>query len=256
MRPPWLIIGSVAQYHWFPEARTPGDIDLLTPAKFDDNAVVDAKWHDVSQHIIDINRDPVFADPDTLYTLKVSHAHWNVHWKKTMFDIAFLSERCKFNRELYDKLIKVWAEIHGQKKVNLNKPVKEFFTDQVEREYDHDQLHTLVAFNSKPMHEFIRPDLAKAWCCEEMFNTLTYERRLETALEEIMATAIERFCLTPHSTKIEILHAVHGCYFKLVTSMSTGWFSRFLIFNQNKLLIERKEKWMSKIISALNKLSI
>lgn len=42
----WLIIGSTAMYHWFPDARKPKDLDLLTPAKITGNhgdiCVVDA----------------------------------------------------------------------------------------------------------------------------------------------------------------------------------------------------------------------
>ena len=92
----WLIIGSVATYHWFPDARKPGDIDLLTEATISGNnshiCVVDSQWHDAAQELIDASRDKVFLDADLLFTLKVSHAEWDVKWKKTMFDIQFLQQ--------------------------------------------------------------------------------------------------------------------------------------------------------------------
>ena len=159
----WLIIGSTAMYHWFPDGRKPNDIDILTKANIKSSSLkdcfIDTQWNEVSQLILDTNKDPVFLDPDLLYTLKLSHAQYDIKWKKTMSDIVFLEYHdCEVDKEIYDELVKVWKKIHCSKNVNLNQPVTEFFKDAVIRKYDHELLHELVKFNDKPMHEYIRKE--------------------------------------------------------------------------------------------------
>lgn len=255
----WRIIGSVAAYHWFPDARAPSDIDLLTPAKITGNlsttCVVDAQWHDAAQYMIDINKDPVFLDPDSLLTLKVSHAHWDVKWNKTMFDVQFFKMKgCQVNMELYHKLFKVWEVVHGKKRVNMSKSMDVFFNDAVTRKYDHEELHKLVAFYDAPMHEQLRPDHGTAWCDVKRFDALSQDDKARVALEEIMAVAIERFQLTAKSPNSVKRCAMSNAYKKLCTSMTTGWFARFLILNQRELLFTRRDEWIPILNSALRNL--
>lgn len=256
----WLIIGSTAMYHWFPDARKPVDIDLLTPATFKTSdsteCFVDAQWHAAAEEIIKVNTDPVFADPDILFTLKISHAHWDVKWNKTMYDIEFLKRKgAKLNYRLYHMLVEVWEGVHGKKHVNMNKSMDEFFKDAVQREYDHERLHELVAFHDRPMHERIRPDHGTAWCSQELFEQLTHDEQAQTALEEIMATAIERFRLKPTDLQSKKLASMNGAYLKLCTSMTKGWFARYLILNKHELLIQRKQEWLPVMNKALLELT-
>lgn len=256
----WLIIGSTAMYHWFPDSRLPKDLDLLTPAKISGNqsavCVVDSQWHELAEEIISINQDKVFADPNILYTLKVSHAHWDIHFDKTLFDIKFLQDKgCTLNLDLYHKLIPMWETIHGKKHVNLNMKNEEFFKDAVTRQYEHDFVHECVKFNDKPMHELIRPDLSKVWCSEAMFCALSEELKAQTALEEILAVAIERKKLTKDSGKIDRFKAVKYAHKQLCTSMTKGWFARYLIINHFDLLYVRKEQWRTQLTKALARLT-
>lgn len=256
----WLIIGSTAAYHWFPDARKPFDIDLLTPAKISTSdskeCFVDSQWHEVAEEIIKVNTDPVFADPDILFTLKVSHAHWNVKWDKTMYDIEFLKRKgAKLNYRLYHMLVKVWETVHGAKRVNMNQPMSEFFKDAVQREYDHERLHELVAFYDRPLHERLRTDHNTAWCSQELFDNMSDDDQFKTALEEMMATAIERSLLKAGCKRSDIMVAMSKAHFQLCTSMTKGWFARFLILNRHKLLSEYKEQWIPQINKALLVLS-
>ena len=255
----WLITGSVAAKHWFNDFRNPKDIDLLTPAsiKTSDSAecIVDAGWHSAAELIISKNKDKVFCEPNILYTLKVSHAEWDVHWEKTIFDVCFFKEKgCVLDEELYEALIPVWKEKHGKKKVNLNQTLDKFFTSYVDRTFDHEMLHELAAFNKRPMHEKFRPDLSKAWCSKEMFFALPLEQQYEAALEEIIVIAIERAKFTGPVSHISLLSATSHAYKKLVTTMCTGWFAKFLIMNRNELLKERKIKLLKKAEEVLKNL--
>lgn len=256
----WLIIGSVASAHWWEDSRKPADIDILTPAKIagadSQVCIVESQWHEAAQLIIDANVAHTFADPDTLYTLKVSHAEWNIKWEKTMFDIDFMQDRgCKLRMELYKELIKVWKQVHGAKRVNMARSMDAFFCDAVERKHDHEMLHELVAFKDRPMHERLRPNQSTAWCDEDLFNALDPQDQLLTALEEILAVSIERGRLTTGSKLSERLRAVHQAYFKLVTSMTTGWFARYLITHRRDLLHSMRPTWQPKLEQSLLKLT-
>lgn len=258
-KPKWLISGSVAAKHWFSDFRDPVDIDIITPVNIKSDTptecMVDASWNDASDLILSKNKDHVFVDPDTLFSIKVSHAGWDVKWEKTMFDIMFFKNKgCQLDDSIYKAMIPVWKKIHGEKHVNLNQPVSEFFTDHVVRKFDHEQLHELAAFNGRPMHSKIRPDQTSAWCSKEMFDALTEEEQYEAALEEMIVTAIERSGLDSPASKVEKIKAINMAYKKLVTSMTTGWFCKFLILNQVELLKTRRLKWNSKMDSILQEL--
>lgn len=256
----WLIIGSTATYHWFPDARPPKDLDLLTQAEITVRGVrscfVDAQWHAAAELVLTTNQDAVFADPDVLYTLKASHAHWPIKWDKTMHDLEFLRRKgCRLIEALYHPLVAVWRDVHGRSRVNLNQPVEAFFNDAVARRYDHERLHELVAFNGRPMHERIRPDLTRAWCSEALFNALTPDEQAQTALEEIIVTAIERSRLEQGARQSEKHVAMAAAHRRLCTSMTTGWFSRFLILNRHDLLSTRRPQWLPTMNTALSRLS-
>jgi hypothetical protein len=261
MNSPWLTIGSVAARHWIPEFRNPRDIDILTPGHVQlpydtDWAKVETQWHREGEFLISKSKDPVFADLDLLYSIKVSHAHWNVKWNKTISDIIGMKMHgAKLDLEVYDRLIPIWEEVHGKKRAYLNQSVEEFFDDNVKRIYDHEYLHELVAFNSYPMHERIRKDLSSVMCSEDLFNALSPEEQAETALEEILVTAIERKQLRQGCSSSLRALAMSDAHFLLCTSMTKGWFARYLIENKYELLYQRREKWKEKLRSVLKSLS-
>jgi hypothetical protein len=248
----WLIVGSTATKHWFPEARDPFDLDILSSTAISSPGVVDVQWHDEAEFLILNNKDKTFADPNTLFTMKVSHAHWDIKWDKTMFDIQFLKEHgCNLNFELYKRLFKVHQNIHGKKQVNLKQKVQDFFDDNVCRKYNHEFLHEIVSFGKKPFHEYLRDDKESVWCSEEKFNLLSYEDQIKGVLEEIMVTSIERFSLTADDSYSKIRSSLDKAHKLLVTSMTTGWFARFLILNKHELLFKGMQIWKPQINKAL-----
>lgn len=252
---PWLIIGSVATYHWFPDAREPKDLDILSETVVKQLPVLDTQWHEVANKIITLNKDPVFADPDVLYTLKVSHAQWNINWEKTVFDIIFLKEKgCKLLPELHAELVTGWESVHGKKSVKMNESVEEFFKSYVKRKFNHEKVHESVAYYGNPMHEKIRPNLDNVWCSSEMFFNLPKDMQYATGKEELLVTAIERFNLTSKSTKTQCLVALQKAYKLLCTSMTKGWFALFLIENYKQIFLDSKQELYVKITSAVESL--
>jgi hypothetical protein len=251
-----LIFGSCAVKHWFPDFREPkGDTDYITPEKLKSNREHEYHWVPSFQYILDYNNDLEYVDPNFLYTIKVSHAAWNVHWDKSMLDIRFLkSKGCALDKVLYSMLVEEWEIIHGKKKVNLNKPNEYFFNDAVNRKYDHDQLHEMFKFYDKPLHTKIRKDETKALPDRELFEQLNFEDQVKCALEEIYVIATERFII-PHN--IPKRHAKYKAMKQLVTTMTKGWFNLFLIVNFDFLLynVEDERHWMPNLKRILNELN-
>ena len=266
----YIIIGSVATKFWFDDFRTPiNDIDILYVGKVNPqmpsylrnefNALrVEYQTHSSAEYILSRKEHGLYMIPNELYTLKISHAHWNIKHTKTLYDIAFLkSKGCHLDMPMYNSLVKTWEEVHGSKKqVNLNKTMDEFFSDNVKRKYPHEYLHELTKYNDKPMHEYIRKDLGKVLCSEDLFNALQLEQQMECALEEMQVTAIERFNLTSSMPSSKLRSSIIEAHQLLCTSMTKGWFARFLIMNAPELLIERKEKCQRQLMTTLNLLEL
>lgn len=256
----WIIIGSTAACHWYPDWRQPKDLDLLTPAKISGNhsefCVVDAQWHDLADELIARSTHKVFADPLLLHTLKVSHAYWDIHWDKTMFDIHMFQQKgAGFDQELHDRLVTMWTSVHGAKKVNMAQTVDTFWNDAVLRRYDHEWLHRQVAFHGAPLHERVRPDLTSTWVSRELFDALPFELQCDLALEEILTTAIERADLMLQSSKSERLSAVKRAHFLLCTSMTKGWFAQFLVQQAFHLRVTLRTRWYQQLNQVLINLS-
>lgn len=233
----WLIIGSVAMHHWLNNTTKQNDIDIISAEKLSGRFIESHHWGSIADRILEMNKDPIFLDPEMCLTLKYSHAPWNVHWDKTMNHIwQFQKAGYSPNQEIAIELRKVWKEIHGAKKVNLKQDLSEFFShDAVKRKYPHELVHEMVAMYGRPMHEQIRPDLNSVWCSKDMFDELSYEKQLACALEEIMAVAIERKNLSLQSSDLDIIVSMKFAFKQLITSMTTGWFNDFMILNAFEL---------------------
>ena len=240
----WRIIGSTAAYHWFPDWRRPKDLDILTPATISGNqsgvCVVDAQWHELADDLIKASSDPVFLDPSLLYTLKASHAYWDIHWDKTMHDIwSFQQRGVDLDQGLHDRLVKMWAKVHGEKRVNLNQTVDIFWNDAVKRRYDHEWLHRQVKFYDHPLHESLHPEGSGVLIDKVKFFSLPFDLQLKVAMEEILTVAIERADLGVQSLQHERLAAVKRAHKKLCTTMAKGWFAQFCVINAHRLVGDR-----------------
>lgn len=242
-----LIYGSAALKHWFPDCpKQPKDLDFICRDK-QRQPGIEYHWTDGFEYILKNNKDDTFVDPDFLYTIKVSHAAWDVHWDKTMKHIIFLKNHgCNLDRELYDILIPEWEVIHGKKKVNLKTQNKDFFKPTIKREFDHDWLHEYLAFSDRPMHEKIRKDLSSPMPSKQLWDDLSHADKLKCALEETYVIATERYLDFDRpnfkGAKIKSMK-------NLITSMTKGWFNLFLIENFEELFFNDMldRHWIDKV---------
>jgi hypothetical protein len=232
-----IIIGSYAISHHFSDYnRTPSDIDYVVRGQqtiFIDELSKRQEIHHGNHfdYLLDNNKDSFFADPDMVYTIKVSHLAWDINFDKHMKDVIFLkSKGCKLILEFYKTLYNHWQIVHGSKSyINLSRPVSKFFHDTISRKYDHDSLHELVAFYDRPLHEKIRKSVDNALPSQTKWNELSHEDKIKCSLEEIYVIFLERYSNFP------ISHGIVKAMKQLITSMTKGYFNLFLIENFEEL---------------------
>lgn len=236
-----LIVGSTAMQFNFPDAREPKDLDFFAPPE-QIPAYLKAKVGEVEPFWHESWRDSViershwgFATPDQLYTIKVSHAYWelkNGSWDKHMTDLLFLKKHgAKLDMDLHKLLYPVWVELHGKKKMNLAQAAGDFFDDAVVRIYDHDSIHDSVAFGERPMYERILKDGASVDIDPaKMWDGLTFAEQIKLFREEIAATALERWMI-PTKYKFSPGLAYKLALKKTITSLTKGRSARFIVDN-------------------------
>lgn len=100
-----LIYGSTAAKYWWPEFREPRDFEQIsTTCPQEGNDFIPA-----FKTIGGINTNDTYVDPNILYTIKVSHAAWDIKWVKTMKDIGFMqSKGCILLPHLFKALYADW----------------------------------------------------------------------------------------------------------------------------------------------------
>lgn len=225
-----IVIGSTAMRYHGIATREPKDLDLITDEPV---AEADTYWH---PSMGDWWPDGTsrFATLDELYTIKLSHAYWelrNGSWDKHMADLVVLQDAgAKAIDPLHDLLYAVWELEHGRKVVDLTKEAYEFFSDAVQRKYDHDSLHESVAYGDRPIYEeclkdgrTVLMDMAKVWA-------MPVERQIQLFREEVYVTALERIVIPSDYTA-----SPRGAYAwalrRTITSLTKGRSARFMAEN-------------------------
>jgi hypothetical protein len=230
-----ILIGSKAAAHWFSDFRECKDVDYIQPYPHPPKIKgVEYKFTPAFQWLLDNEED--IASSNALYTIKVSHSFWDIHWDKTINDILyFKSKGCKVIEPFYKLLYQDWTEIHGCKKVNLNMSNDDFFDKSkgINRIYQHDDLHKAIMYYDEPMYDRLKTDKSKAFISESVFLNQSYQDQLRTCWEEIMVLSLERY-LIPQLDMNTIVAYTRAAK-RLVTRMSKGWFPRFIVENWDML---------------------
>lgn len=193
-----ILIGSKAIKVHFPDfPREPGDVDFATdeyifPTGKTENG---QRWEYYPiPPILEANRfsSSSLATRNQLYTLKVSHAFWNIHWDKTMFDIVWLQKNgCELDMKLFWKLYRHWTAQHGvMPRANLDMPVDEFFDNGIMDGHAHDGYHFKI--KNPPTYTKILIDPKGVAVSEDGFFELSHEDKLEIVREECYVMAYER----------------------------------------------------------------
>lgn len=230
-----LVIGSKALYSFTTLAGTPKDWDWFGDQEYliPEGWRGDQFWHESFADWISEGTHRT-ATLDELYTIKMSHIHWdlpNHSWGKHVAHILLMKNMgAKLDEDLYKLLYKVWEETHGKKVMNLDQDKTEFFDDAVRRTYDHDSLHESVAFGDRPIYERILKDGATVDVDARKLWALPHEEIVLLFREEICVTALERIVI-PKNYRVSPGYAYHWALRRTVTSLTKGKSSRFIMNN-------------------------
>ena len=234
-----VLVGSNAARQYFSDFRQPKDIDYLVlenVAKQKGIEYTNVSGRPAYKQIFD--SVGAIATPVQLYTMKLGHCFWNIHWAKTMGDIRFFQKKgVAYDPQLLNSLIADNTLLHGPKRAYLNKSNEAFFTDAVKRKYVHDDVHRKVAYYDAPLFNKIKTDKSKAMVSKKMFDELDFHDRIKVCREEICVTALER-CVIPGL--LSPTHAYRKSICLLMTSMTKGWFPLFMALNWQELCIPDK----------------
>ncbi len=239
-----LIVGSHALKALGVCNREPKDIDWWTDCKVGEMTSVqggiDPLWHPSFAQFIPETETTQYATLDQMYTIKLSHSHWelkNGSWHKHIADMRALKRAgAVLDLDLYKTLYKVWEEMYGKKEMNLDQDKTEFFDDAVRRTYDHDSLHESVAFGERPVYESILKDGATVDIDSKKLWALDHERIVQLFVEEICVTALERIVI-PRNYQTSPGAAYLWALRRTITSLTKGKSSRFILENYEDFAI-------------------
>lgn len=174
---------------------------------------------------------PNFLIPslNVLYMLKMSHRYLknSPHFLKTMEDIHWMREKGAFiepaHEEFYKERMAVTYD-YGHPKLNQDK--KNFFTDDVPYQYDHDSIHEAVKVMHQPAYMFFKPADSEVMVSKAMWDNLDYDIKLLATYEESCVLALER-SLIPFPNGKTPKEAFDMALMKVCTSITSGWFREF-----------------------------
>jgi hypothetical protein len=192
---------------------------------------VECAWYGPSSQVILDATNGEYPSLEVLYTIKAAQLKFDIFWDKTSNDVIYFQKMgIALNEELFGLLLKDFTDFHGRRWARLEgKDNKTFFEDAVNRKYVHDTIHEAVAYYDRPLYESISTGKGVS-CSKKKFKALSHEDQIKLAKEEIFVTALERF-LIPKDFKESSHRAYWRSLKKFVTTMSSGWMSKFLIDN-------------------------
>ena len=215
------LFGSHLIKKYFNDFRVPNDIDWVT------NEISELKKSTKNEeyYFIPFSPDREMTT-DEMYTVKVSHAIYDIHWKKTMSDIRFLQIKgCKVIPDLLNQLREYWIGVHGeQKRTDFEVLPGKFFEDRLKRKFDHDDLHKMI----NPNPTFLKIIDVGVTPNPEKFALLTQDEKKELMFEEAFVISIERFLNQPDKI------AYNKAQQNLVTRLHPVWLADFVIENWSK----------------------
>ena len=215
------LFGSNLIKKYFNDFRVPNDIDWVT----NDISELKKSTKDEEYYFIPFSPDREMT-ADEMYTVKVSHAIYDIHWKKTMSDIRFLQIKgCKVIPDLLNQLREYWIEVHGeQKRTDFEVLPGKFFEDRLKRKFDHDDLHKMI----NPNPTFLKIIDVGVTPNPEKFELITQDEKKELMFEEAFVISIERFLNQPDKI------AYNKAQQNLVTRLHPIWLADFVIENWSK----------------------
>lgn len=172
-----------------------------------------------------------------LLAIKLSHLPYDIFWRKHLQSMLYIKSLTKgeYNDRLYKSLCEHWSKIHTKEHLSLYRTKDQFFEDFVVKQYEHDWLHELVAYYGVPIYTKVLREGQEVLVCKEKFDKLWHSYKVQMWCEEIAVIALERWVI-PSKGKINYLQAWHRSLHKVVTALTKGWASEWIIMNIEEFL--------------------
>lgn len=258
-----LLIGSRALNYWFPACKIKPDTDW--------DVITYSDLYGIERHDPDFLNNKDFeqficnthrvlyggywlyvVNPVGLAIIKRSHLWRDIGFDKhiTMYT-KFLRGHHNPQLTSYKQRLELTKKTFSQPHPKLNVAVGEFFDDYVIKKYDHDWLHTLVAYEDKPMYTRMQSDSTKAWCEKNKWDNFTYQQKINCVSEEACVIALERF-LVPNDWNYSSKVAYHKALNKICTTLCSGWFRDFSIDNYKEIYDNYDSERLNRVKLILN----
>lgn len=207
------LTGSRLIQKLFPDFRKPVDVDWIV---FDPEHCAPTVVGVEEYHYLPCSPHREMT-PDEVYTLKVSHAIYDISWSKVMSDIRFLQRKgCKLLPGFLQELRSFWEVKHKDKKrTDFRVLPRDFFRDNIKRKVPHDELH--VWLNPSPSYLKIT-EPGSVLPVESLFNGLTDSEQIDVLLEEALVISLERF-----TDQYDPMTSFHYAQRALVTRLHPVW---------------------------------
>lgn len=220
------LVGSTLLKKYFSDYRNPNDTDWVV---FDKEHCKQSIVGKEEFHYLPVSPRREMT-PNELYTLKVSHAIYDVHWEKTMSDIRFMQMKgLSLDKEFLKTLREFWANDVHKNKQRTNFKVKDLFDDKVVRKIPHDDLHLML---NPPVPTYLKMIIGNeeggVEPNEEKFNQLSVEEKDNCLFEEAFVISLERF------TQLLPRIAYSTAQKALVTRLHPVWLADYVIENWNR----------------------
>lgn len=205
----------------------------------------------------DIVIQTYIVTPNLCYLMKLSHKFKkdSPHFEKTRNDIIWFETKYNMDREklsnqkAFEEMLDLREKLtYNNKLPKLNQDKKDFFTDSVPYQYDHDTIHEAVKHLDKPAYMYYIKDGEQVMCDVNKWNELPEIVKLYGVLEESYVLALER-SIIPFNTNPERAFTIS--LQKVCTSITSGWFREFAWQNYDKVKTMYHESFVKKFTKAL-----
>ncbi len=185
-----------------------------------------------------------WANLNILYSIKKSHIHQPINWYKHIDDYHFLKKILIIDHleEITKKRSKETDIRLNTRTPNLNQSVDEFVKESqniLNRIFDHDDLHKIVAYYEHPLYFKIQPSHDRVMCSKDLWEELNYEDKIKCVLEEAYVISLERKIvpmLFQQGNFYTKETAVKWAIMRICTTLASGWFRDFSINNYYEIL--------------------
>ncbi len=244
-----VLTGSTSLRRYFPFFRDcyDCDIDLWVPegesytknSSLEDILYIPKEIYEkISQESFLSYDGYIIPSPSHLLTIKLSHMSWDIVWYKHYIDVIFMQNSgIEVDFDLFKSLKSFFRKKHGDKvSLSLRKDKKSFFTDEVNYIIDHDKLHEAVAGkDSEPAYKRLLLNDNEVMINRDKFKELSLEEKIQLFQEEITTIAIERWLIPENGIAT---YSISCAFFlsikKVITNLTKGWATDFILFNLNK----------------------